>query len=235
MHPLPKYQSMELEQEWREEEKNIFEANLEQHPPKGEDVCQGKEYFKISKSKNLNNCKKNPFFQSYVGMESKCDGSQSGCTDTFTVYPSFHFIYSCHFPINLSFCFQHLVSTTCYVCGNLEAFTVRKCLKKDIVSLNPMGWNTNENVKRSTTIVLDLIKENSSFKPLDIQETKKKSSLIYEFHERDEANESYGLVIFIWILSKRTIVNVQFCRILRSWASKPFFLFQSSRSPRTGF
>jgi len=84
IHPLPKYQALELEQEWKQEQKAIYQSNQRQESV-AERACEGKEYFKISKTKNLNNCKVNPFYQNFVGLQSKCDGSQSGCPDLFNV------------------------------------------------------------------------------------------------------------------------------------------------------
>ena len=83
VHELPKYRSLELEQEWKEEEKMLFKEN--EIKSKGEEVCQGKQYFRITKTKNLDNCHKRPFFQNFVGIQSRCDGSKAGCADQFTV------------------------------------------------------------------------------------------------------------------------------------------------------
>jgi len=80
--------------------------------------------------------------------------------------------------------FQHLVSTTCVVCGELNEFTIRKCLKKDVVISNPMGWNTEENMKRSATVAVELLREESSFSPIPTpSDLKEKKSLIFEFPE----------------------------------------------------
>ena len=83
VHELPKYRSLELEQEWKEEEKMLYKEN--EIKSKGEEVCQGKQYFRITKTKNLDNCHKRPFFQNFVGIQSRCDGSKAGCADQFTV------------------------------------------------------------------------------------------------------------------------------------------------------
>lgn len=171
IHPLPKYLAQELEQEWRHEEKRVFH-DLHQHQEESaaQRACQGKEYFKISKTKNMNNCKKSPFYQNFVGIQSKCDGSQSGCPDVFT----------------------HLVSTTCYVCGEMDKFVIRKCYKKDVASLNPYGWNTEENIKRTTTVLLELIEEKSPSRAIEIQDGKEKDSLIFEVQDHEESRGSYG-------------------------------------------
>ena len=77
-----------------------------------------------------------------------------------------------------------MVSTTCVVCGEINEFVIRKCLKKDIVSQNPMGWNTEENMKTSTTVSVELLKEESHFSPINTpSDLKEKKSLIFEFPE----------------------------------------------------
>jgi len=83
IHQLPKYRSLELEQQWQKEEKMLFEEVEVQS--KGEEVCQGKQYFRITKTKNLDNCHKRPYFQKFVGLQSKCDSSKSSCNDLFNV------------------------------------------------------------------------------------------------------------------------------------------------------
>ena len=89
VHELPKYRSLELEQEWKEEEKMLYRE--EEVLSKGDEVCQGKQYYRIIKTKNLDNCKIRPFYQKYDGSESRCDGSKSSCPDQFTV----SLIFSC--------------------------------------------------------------------------------------------------------------------------------------------
>jgi len=171
IHPLPKYRALELEQEWKEEEKELFEEQKKQS--RGQDVCEGKEYFRIQKTKNLDNCKRRPLYQKFVGVESKLDGSKSAWTDSYT----------------------HLVSSTYVVCGDLNKFVIRKALKKDIVSMNPMGWNTEENIKRSVTISMELLKEETSFRPMDIpSDHKEKKSLIFEFPEANRQLNNNGQV-----------------------------------------
>jgi len=83
IHQLPKYRSLELEQQWKNEEEMLYQQN--EVRSKGHEVCQGKNYFRITKTKNLDNCHQRPFYQRFVGVESRCDGSKSSCTDQFTV------------------------------------------------------------------------------------------------------------------------------------------------------
>ena len=107
VHKLPKYRSMELEEEWKKEEEKLYQQEREQHDErsKGEESCQGKKYFQISKTKNLDNCLKRPFYQRFVGVEARCDGSKSSCNDQFNVR---NIIYDCHFVLDRKdgFCWQ---------------------------------------------------------------------------------------------------------------------------------
>jgi hypothetical protein len=83
--------------------------------------------------------------------------------------------------------FQRSISTTCVVCGDLNEFVIRKCLKKDIGLANPMGWNTEENFKSSATVSIELLKEESSFSPIPTpSDLKEKKSLIFEYPESNQ-------------------------------------------------
>ena len=73
------------------------------------------------------------------------------------------------------------------MCGELNEFVIRKCLKKDVISQNPMGWNTEENVKSSATVSIELLKEETSFSPINApSEMNEKKSLIFEFPESNQ-------------------------------------------------
>ena len=88
-------------------------------------------------------------------------------------------------------CFQHLVSGTCIVCGNLDQFVIRKCLKKDITIKNPLGWKTDEKLKSSAIISTVLMREETTFKPVEIPlQLKEKKSLIFELVETQD--QQYG-------------------------------------------
>lgn len=80
-----------------------------------------------------------------------------------------------------------MVSTTCVVCGDLNEFTIRKCLKKDVLTLNPLGFNTEENMKRAATVTVELLREEASFSPIPTpSDLKEKKSLIFEFPESNQ-------------------------------------------------
>ena len=88
-----------------------------------------------------------------------------------------------------------MVSTTCVVCGDLNEFVIRKCLKKDMTTQNPLGWNTEENLKSSATVTIELLKEESSFSPIPTpSELKEKKSLIFEFPESNKQQQNQGQV-----------------------------------------
>ena len=83
IHELPKYRALELEQEWKEEEKKLY--HQVQGHSKGDEVCHGKKYYRIYKTKNLDNCLQSPVFQKVVGLRAQCDGSKAACTDVYNV------------------------------------------------------------------------------------------------------------------------------------------------------
>jgi len=83
IHELPKYRALELEQEWKEQEKNLYQQV--EVKSKGDEVCHGKKYYRIFKTKNLDNCRQSPVFQKIVGLRGRCDGSKAACTDLYTV------------------------------------------------------------------------------------------------------------------------------------------------------
>ncbi len=86
-----------------------------------------------------------------------------------------------------------MVSTTCYVCGEMDKFVIRKCFKKDVGSVNPFGYNTEEKIKHTSTVLLELLEEKSPSKPIEVQDGKEKDSLIFEL-EQDESRGPYGKV-----------------------------------------
>ena len=91
------------------------------------------------------------------------------------------------------FFFQHIVSSTCIVCGEINKFVIRECLKKDVTITNPMTWNTKEKFQSSATVFIQLIKEELNFRPIDIlPELKEKKSLIFEFPESNNDDDNPG-------------------------------------------
>ena len=77
---------------------------------------------------------------------------------------------------------QHLVSTSCVLCGDVNQFTIEKCVANDILTQNPLNWNTEEKMQSSAHISLQLIRQEPVFSPMEVPtEMKQKSSLIFEF------------------------------------------------------
>jgi len=74
----------------------------------------------------------------------------------------------------------------------MDKYVIRKCFKKDIVSLNPLGWKTEEKVKKTTTVLLELIEEKSPSRAINVQDGKEKDSLVFEMMEKEESRGSYG-------------------------------------------
>lgn len=164
VHQLPKYRSIELEEQWKQEAKKIFQQ-LHSEESKASEVCEGKQYYRITKNKNLDNCRNRPVYQKATGVESRCDSSKAACTDLRT----------------------HMVSTSCIVCGDLDKFVIRKCLKKDALMTNPLAWNTDEKVRSAATVLIELLKEESRFSPIQTPDNlKEKKSLVFEYPESNQ-------------------------------------------------
>ena len=73
IYPLPQATAMELEQKWEEEEKK---AQLDPSFG-GKAICQGKEYFEIVKTRNLDHCVFSPAAQHFIGGHASADVTKS--------------------------------------------------------------------------------------------------------------------------------------------------------------
>ena len=73
VYPLPQARAMELEQKWGEEETN---AQLEPSLG-GKAICEGREYFEIVKTRNLDHCTFSPAYQKFTGVHASADVTKS--------------------------------------------------------------------------------------------------------------------------------------------------------------
>ena len=62
IHKLPQWKVYELESAWRAEESLVKDFKLSE----SKTVCEGKPYYMITKTKNLEQCTKSPYFQMYT-------------------------------------------------------------------------------------------------------------------------------------------------------------------------
>jgi len=163
IHPLPAYRAVEMEEQWEAEEQKLNgESHLQGGLSQGKNACGGKTYWQITKTKNFDNCVNRPVFQKWTGVKANCDTTKAGCKDTMI----------------------HLSSTSYIVCGELNEFTIRKSVTKNTIMSNPTGWNTEEKMKSTARVSLELLKEGPIESPIHVSANKEKKSLIFEFPEQ---------------------------------------------------
>lgn len=86
IHPLADYEAMEIEESMeRHEKKRNQVEHLQGGLSSGRQVCSGKRYWQITKTRNFDNCVERPVYQKWSGLKSKCDTTKSTCQDLMTV------------------------------------------------------------------------------------------------------------------------------------------------------
>jgi hypothetical protein len=164
MHPLPKYLAEELEERIRDTEKVLAEDGvIAGEPSQGEQACRGKEYFEITKTKNFDNCKERPTYQSIRGMKTNCDFSKAECKELMTQISASRYI----------------------VCGTPKEFIIREAQTDNDIVANPLGWavTPGERMTLSARVTLMLLKvKGGDFTPLPKpRDPVEMRSLIYQF------------------------------------------------------
>jgi len=160
--PMTKARVIELEKEWYNEE---TEAQLTPSE-KGRQACEGKTYYEIIKTRDLDECHYSPSFQHVAGAELSGDVTRSHVAN-----------------------FQsRIVSSTTYVCGELSNFNIRKIVVDDQIVKNPVGYNTEQIERTMTRIMMELVEKKDSVSsrlPLPSQ-TRREISLVYTYPEQKE-------------------------------------------------
>ena len=174
LHPIPEYEALEIEQQMEQDEQK---RNEREHLPgglsQGGQICRGKKYFQITKTKNFDNCKgQRPVFQLFSGIKAKCDLTKSSCQDLM----------------------NHISTTTYVVCGNdPRDFKIRKSITENVIRA-PAGWRTEEEFQNKAKIILELIKETSVSSPIpEPSNPKELKSLVFEFPAEYRSHMSNGL------------------------------------------
>ena len=87
IHPLASYQALEIEEELETVEKQrSLKEHLQGGLSQGRDICQGKKYWQITKTRDFNNCVERPVFQKWSGFSAReCDTTKDNCRDLMTV------------------------------------------------------------------------------------------------------------------------------------------------------
>jgi hypothetical protein len=164
IHRLPKYQAIEIENAIKSSQKELTQLGaIAGEKSEGSEICRGKKYFEINKTKNLDNCRQRPVYQSTIGFKAKCDFSESHCDDALT----------------------QIVTTRYVVCGeSMEDFIIREAETNNDVVTNPIGYQvTEERMTLAARVNLILLRlKESGFEPLSKpQNAQEKKSLIFQF------------------------------------------------------
>ena len=87
IHPLASYQALEIEEELETVEKQrSLKEHLQGGLSQGRDICEGKKYWQITKTRDFNNCVERPVFQKWSGFSAReCDATKDNCGDLMTV------------------------------------------------------------------------------------------------------------------------------------------------------
>jgi len=174
IHKLPQWKINEMEEAWTKEELSIkglelSSTKLASETLMGMEQCQGKPYFMITKSVNFDQCKNRPVFQMWTNLASNCDVTKASCKTTMT----------------------HSSTTNTYICGDLNAFVIRKIAHITGRQISPLGFKTEEETVSMTKINLELLNIKSITQRLPVSaNTRTIKSLVYSYPEEIKSQES---------------------------------------------
>merc|ERR1719385_698595 len=122
-------------------------------------VCEGKPYYLITKTKNFEQCKRTPFVQ----MVTRDTISNADITSANE--------------------FMNVASTTStYICGGLNQFTIRKIAHKRIADVSLTGYNTEEKAVSPSMVTMTLLQSKPISSRMNVPaSTRAVKSLIFEF------------------------------------------------------
>merc|ERR1719347_1327221 len=139
------------------EELKVKDFNLSESEAKT--VCEGKPYYLITKTKNFEQCKRTPFVQ----MITRDTVSNTDITSANE--------------------FMNVASTTStYICGGLNQFTIRKIAHKRIADVSLTGYNTEEMAVSPSMVTITLLQSKPISSRMNVPaSTRVIKSLIFEF------------------------------------------------------
>ena len=156
INKLPAYLVLEME----EKERNTSERRAEDsNEMRGESLCQGRDYYEIIKTKNLDNCKERPVFHNTFGLWSKSDGSMSSSV------PS------------------HSSVTRTIICGSTDSFVIRKSVTENEIQASALGHKESKaklEIKSTSVLRLKSIGQVSE-QISEPSSPKSYPSLVYEY------------------------------------------------------
>jgi len=167
IHSLPQWKITELEESWTLEQREILgigssSSSIHREIPVVKTECEGKPYFKITKTKDLSQCKVHPVFFKTTMMTPECDIS-SNCESVA----------------------NQLTTTVAYVCGELNEFKIRKVVTSDVINHLPMGFETEERILTTSKVVLELLETKPVTQRIPVpSSTRVISSLVYAYPQQ---------------------------------------------------
>jgi hypothetical protein len=164
IHPLPAYEAKEIEERLEEEERQRSTVeHLQGGLSQGREVCRGKKYYQLTKTRNFDNCVERPVFQKWSGIKSKCDTTKASCKDLMT----------------------HISATNYIICGEIsDQFVIRKAETENTI-FTSLGWNTEEKFYNSAKVTMALLKEETRPTPFaPLSNPKEVKSLVFEYPEK---------------------------------------------------
>jgi len=168
IHKLPQWKITELEESWTMEQQQILgtgssSSSIHREVPEVKTECEGKAYFKITKTKNLSQCKVHPVFFKSTTLTPECDITSSNCESVA----------------------NHMITTVAYVCGQLNEFKIRKAVTNDVFDHSPMGFETEERMQTTSKVVLELLETKPVTQRISVPVTTQSiTSLIYAYPQQ---------------------------------------------------
>jgi hypothetical protein len=152
----------ERKRQQKKEREQKKENTQKPYPRQGSDEsdpCEGKDYYEVIKTKNMDYCIDRPSFTSGYGTWLKSDGSQSSS------YPS------------------HSHVTRTIICGSLEDYYIRKVTVENTVLASSLGRYASDeklDVTSYSMLSLESVKESSESMSTS-SSSKTYSSLVFEY------------------------------------------------------
>jgi thioredoxin 1 len=158
--PMTPARVIELERAWEDEERSAQLTPSEQ----GKKVCEGKTYYEIIKTRDLDHCRYSPQFQHVSGADFSGDVTKSRVGNLET----------------------HMISSTTYACGELSDFTIRKIVVDDHIVNNPTLYNNEQKQTTRARIMMELLEKKRASNRMSLpSQTRRETSLVYGYEGQE--------------------------------------------------
>ena len=152
-------QQKQQKQQQKQQQRQQFQKSNHGTTGRDSEPCEGKDYFEVIKTKNLDFCIDRPVFTTSYGSWKKFDGSQSSSRPT------------------------HSSVTRTVICGSLEDYIIRKVTIENTVLASALGrYESEEKLDVTSYSILSLLAVRETSEPLSTPSSPKTySSLIFEY------------------------------------------------------